>query len=408
MLLDNLYIYDCEVYKYDWAFVFKQVNSNRHVVIKNDYDELTAFMLDDPLLAGFNCKHYDQWILRAVVRGFTPEQIKEISDNIIVRGIPGWQMPIFHGPWNFPIKQFDLMDDTQKGLSLKAIEGHLGMDICETTIPFDIDRKLTAEEMDEVIHYCKHDVDATEMIYKLRKVYIENKLTLAKEKGIDPVTALGMTNAKLTAVYLDAIRKNRDDERNYVFPEDILWHYVPEEVVQFFEKIHDKSISDEELWSSSLDIMVGDCPTRIGWGGIHGAIPNYREESSKTRVILNADVGSYYPHLMTLNGYTSRNIPSAEIYEQMLERRMKAKQSGDKAIANALKLVANTTYGAMLSQYNELYDPLMGRSVCITGQLRLLELANHLLAEVPTLKVIQLNTDGIMCSFDKKHWGKWD
>ena len=288
MMLNNLYIYDCEVFKHDWLFVFKKVDSAHYVVIKNDYEELVAFMLEHPLLAGFNCKHYDQWILKAAVMYFTPEQIKEISDNIIVHGMQGWEMPIFHPHWVPQFDQFDLMDDCQKGLSLKAIEGHLGMDICETTIPFDIDRKLTDEEMDEVIHYCKHDVDATEMIFKLRKVYIENKLTLGKEKGLTPAQALPLTNAKLTAVFLDARRKTHDDERKYVFPEDILWHYVPDEVVQFFEKIHDKSIPDEVLWSQGLDIMVGDCPTRIGWGGIHGAIPNYREESSKTRVILNS------------------------------------------------------------------------------------------------------------------------
>jgi len=155
-------------------------------------------------------------------------------------------------------------------------------------------------------------------------------------------------------------------------------------------------------------VKVGDCVTRLAWGGIHGAIPAYREETTETRQIKNADVGSYYPHLMTLNGYSSRNIPSFKVYEDMLERRMAAKKSGDKSLANALKLVANTTYGAMLNQYNDLYDPLMGRSVCITGQLRLLELANHLLAECPTLKVIQLNTDGIMCSFDLTDSPTWD
>ena len=51
---------------------------------------------------------------------------------------------------------------------------------------------------------------------------------------------------------------------------------------------------------------------------------------------------------------------------------------------------------------------IVSRSVCITGQLRLLELANHLLEAVPTLKVIQLNTDGIMCSFDRIYQEKWD
>lgn len=109
---------------------------------------------------------------------------------------------------------------------------------------------------------------------------------------------------------------------------------------------------------------------------------------------------------MTVCGYTSRNIPDAKIYEDMLEKRMVAKKTGDVATANALKLVANTTYGAMLNKYNDLFDPLMGRSVCITGQLFLLELANHLQADCKTLEVVQLNTDGIMVSFDDSEYDK--
>lgn len=103
---------------------------------------------------------------------------------------------------------------------------------------------------------------------------------------------------------------------------------------------------------------------------------------------------------MTINGYTSRNIPDPKIYADMLERRMEAKKNGDKQTANALKLIANTTYGATLNKFNDLYDPLKARSVCISGQLYLLELANHLIADVPDLKVVQLNTDGIMIEFE--------
>lgn len=124
------------------------------------------------------------------------------------------------------------------------------------------------------------------------------------------------------------------------------------------------------------------------------------------RIIRNYDVGSYYPHLCTINGYTSRNIPSPQIYEDILDRRMKAKAAGDKQTANALKLVCNTTYGCLLNQYNDLYDPLMGRSVCISGQLYLLELAEHLHQDIPELKIVQLNTDGIMVEFDDSHYSK--
>ena len=107
---------------------------------------------------------------------------------------------------------------------------------------------------------------------------------------------------------------------------------------------------------------------------------------------------------MTLYGYTSRNIPSPAVFSEVLESRMKAKAAGDTATANALKLVVNTNYGASLNKYNDLYDPLMGRSVCITGQLFLLELAQHLYKDIPDLRIVQLNTDGIMIEFDNSQY----
>ena len=83
---------------------------------------------------------------------------------------------------------------------------------------------------------------------------------------------------------------------------------------------------------------------------------------------------------------------------------MKAKAAGDTAKANALKLVVNTTYGASLNKYNDLCDPLQGRSVCITGQLFLLEMAQHLYKDIPDLRIVQLNTDGIMIEFDDSQY----
>lgn len=387
--------------------MFKNAISGEYTVIHNDNDELKAFMDERPMLCGYNNKHYDSYIIKAVMLDMTPQEVKEINDTIIVQGVPGWQIPAFQER-SIYFDQFDLMDDTQTGMGLKDIEGHLGMSITESSVDFEIDRPLTDEELNEVIDYCKHDVDATEILYYIRDTYISNKLTLAQEKGMNPVRALYMTNAKLTAAYLDAKPQPHDDERDYVFPENIKYEYIPQEVIDFFDQIHDVSIPDHELWSKKLNIMVGDCPTTIGWGGIHGGPRAYKETANEERAIVNADVASYYPHLMTIDGYISRNIPSVETYEAMLERRITAKRSGDISVANALKLVANTTFGATNEKHNDLYDPLMARSVCITGQLRLLELGNHLLDKIPGLRVVNINTDGIMCSFDRCHRPTWD
>lgn len=394
-----IYIFDCEVFAYDWLFVFMNRETGEYTVIHNDNDAIKQFMDQDPILCGFNNKHYDNHILKAILCDADPVMVKSINDFIIVHGHNGWENP-FLQQYKVFFDSFDLMDDCQMGLSLKAIEAHLGMDIRETTVDFNIDRPLTKEELDEVIFYCCHDVDATEQLFKLRKGYLLNKITLGREKNIPEAKALYMTNAKLTAAYLDAKQVPHNDERDYQYPPRLLKEYIPPEVFAFFDRVHDLSIPDEVVFSEKLEIMVGDCPCTLAYGGIHGAIPCYMEESTEGRTIRNKDVASYYPHLMTLDGYCSRNIPSPQAYVDTIERRVAAKKSGDKATNTALKLVLNTTYGAMLNRYNELFDPLMGRSVCITGQLRLLELAEHLIQECPTLKVIQLNTDGIMVSLD--------
>lgn len=410
---NDIFIFDCEVFVHDWLFVFKEIATEEYTVIHNDNDAVVAFMERNPFLGGFNNKHYDNFILKGVMCGLTPEQIKEINDLIIVEEVNGWDIPVLR-EYRVYFDSFDLMDDCQVGLSLKAIEAHLGIPIEETEVDFNITHRLSEKELQETIYYCKYDVDATEKLYHLRQAYLKNKVTLGKTRNLTDRQAMYMTNAKLTSVYLKAQKPEKpwNDERNYQYPEKLLRQYIPQEVFDFFDRMKDDRIPNDELFSSKLEIMVGVCPCTIAYGGIHGAIPTYVEEATETRTIRNKDVASYYPHLMTLMGYCSRNMPSPKMFEDTLEERVAAKKAGDKATANALKLVLNTTYGAMLNgkdgtAFNDLYDPLMGRSVCISGQLFLLELSEHLIAECPTLKIIQLNTDGIMVSFDHEDEAKY-
>lgn len=410
---NDIFIFDCEVFAHDWLFVFKEIATGEYTVIHNDNDAVVAFMERNPFLGGFNNKHYDNFILKGVMCGLTPEQIKEINDLIIVEEVNGWDIPVLR-EYRVYFDSFDLMDDCKVGLSLKAIEAHLGIPIEETEVDFNITHRLSEKELQETIYYCKYDVDATEKLYHLRQAYLKNKVTLGKARNLTDRQAMYMTNAKLTSVYLKAQKPEKpwNDERNYQYPEKLLRQYIPQEVFDFFDRMKDDRIPNDELFSSKLEIMVGVCPCTIAYGGIHGAIPTYVEEATETRTIRNKDVASYYPHLMTLMGYCSRNMPSPKMFEDTLEERVAAKKAGDKATANALKLVLNTTYGAMLNgkdgtAFNDLYDPLMGRSVCISGQLFFLELSEHLIAECPTLKIIQLNTDGIMVSFDHEDEAKY-
>lgn len=400
--------YDCEVFSHDWIVVFKDKETGIFTVVHNDNEALRSCISEDAVYIGFNSKHYDQYIIKGICADFSPQELKQLNDYIIA-GNQGWQYPLLNG-FYFSFNNVDIRDDTQQGLSLKAIEGHMGISIQETEVDFNLDRPLTQEELDQTIFYCKHDVDATEKLTDIRKDYLKNKINLGRMAGLTDTKAMAMTNGKLTAAMLKATAQKHDDERQYVYPDNLRREYIPQEVFDFFDRMYDPNISDAEYFKSKLEISVGECPVTIGFGGIHGAIPNYfwSEQEDPEEAIRNKDVGSYYPHLCTINGYTSRNIPSPQVYENVLDSRMKAKAAGDIATANALKLVCNTTYGCLLNQYNDLYDPLMGRSVCISGQLYLLELARHCYQDIPGLKIVQLNTDGIMVQCRKEYLSQLD
>ena len=275
----RLVTYDCEVFAYDWVVVFKDYESKHFTVIHNDNSALRACISDDNVYCGFNSKGYDQYIIKAICAGFSPEEVKQVNDWIIA-GNQGWECPLLRGV-RFWFNNVDIKDDMQMGLSLKAIEGHLGMDICESEIDFTLERPLTPEELESTIFYCKHDVDATEKILDLRKNYLQNKINIGRLAGLDEVKAMSMTNAKLTAALLKARLTEHDDERCYQYPGNLRREYIPQEVFDFFDRMKDDSLSDKDVFTGKLNISIGECPVTIGYGGIHGAIPNFMWKEQK-------------------------------------------------------------------------------------------------------------------------------
>lgn len=395
----EMYIFDIEVYKFDWLIVFKNVVTGEYTVIHNDNHAVKEFVTRDKLLGGFNNKHYDNYILKAIIAGADNTLVKEINDFIIAGnlGFEHWFIKQSRAWFN----TFDIRDDMQEGLSLKAIEGHLGMNIEETEVPFDIDRPLTKEELVSTIHYCKHDVDATEKIVRLRKNYLKCKQRLGAMKGIPVEKSLYATNAKITAMYLGAIRREWNDGREYEYPENLDISAIPSEILGFFDTIHDTSLSDEEWYKTSLEIDIGGCPCKFAWGGVHGSLLKYHEKATEDRVIQNRDVTSLYPSLIIKYNYLSRNAESPEVFKITYDRRLEAKHSGDKETSNTLKLPLNIVSGATEQVFNDLYDPKQARGMRISGQLFLTELVMKLIRGCKTFKLLNFNTDGLMYSVDK-------
>ena len=410
----KIYIYDIEVYSEDWIVVFRNPESDHHIVIHNDNHHLREFLdQEDIVIGGFNNKHYDDWVVMTMLNGGSNIEVKKHNDFIIGGG-NAWEYP-FIAFQKRPFKSFDLRDDiSDPGISLKAIEGNLNLPIVESSVPFDIDRKLTPEELEEVIRYCKYDVDSTVRLYQERKEdYIDAKALISDMYGLPKEEGIGLTNAKLCARILGAKPKKLDDERDYVIPDNIETSLIPEIVLNFFLQIRDKSIPDAKLFGSgkgskgmTLKLWIrtkyGSCPVTYAWGGVHGAKPCVTIEETADRVIINQDVASLYPNSMLNFGYCSRAMEDPEAYRKLVERRLGYKKAGDKLRSNALKLPINTTYGAMLNQHNDLADRWAGRSVCISNQLAMTMLIVQLAQKCETIDFVNINTDGIMFTIDRK------
>lgn len=388
-----IYIYDIEVFVEDWIVVLRDAEHLEHapIVIHNNKSKLKDIMSQKGLvLCGFNNKHYDDWIIQTMLNDGSNRQVKKHSD-FIIEGGNGWEYPFIKGKRK-PFKSVDLRDDLPVGLSLKAIEGNIGANIVESSVDFTIERKLTPEEVTEAIDYCKVDVDNTLRLFEIRKSYMDSKRAVARIKGMDEIDALSLTNAKLTARFLDAKRQTYDDEFVYTPPKELRIEKY-KEPLEFFRTID---------YKKKLTTKIAGVPHVYGWGGIHGARKNYFQKADSNYRIVTIDVGSYYPSMMLQYGFISRNIPSADGYKVVYDTRMKVKHTGDKETADALKLILNTCFGAMKNRFNDLYDPHNANAICITGMLLLTDLIEKL-EMVSSFELIQSNTDGIIIRYRIEH-----
>lgn len=375
-----LNFYDFEVFKHDWMVVVINPVTHDERVIINDVDALTALYegRKRDIWVGYNNLHYDQFIFKGILCGFDP---KAINDFIIVEGHKGWQYSSLLR--KLYMVNYDVFHPrTDRGL--KTHEAYLGNDICETTVPFDIDRKLTDAEIAETVKYCRHDVEQTIEVFMQRKSEFDARMDLLKMFDL-PLVYLGKTDAQLTAIILDAERpaRPRDDEFDIVpLPCLDLGPY-------YFIRSWYLDPANQD-YSATLDFDIAGCPHKCAWGGLHGAIAQYAGEG----YFINVDVESYYPAEMIAHGLLSRNVRDPSKFKGIRDHRIELKHAKDPR-QKALKLVINGTFGASKDKFNALYDPRQANMVCVNGQLMLIDLMHKLVRDAGA-EIIQSNTDGVL------------
>lgn len=270
-LLDRVFYCDSEVFAHDTLFVFISHKTQERFVFHNaTCDEYQNFIDEyNPILVTYNGKSYDKYILKACLLGYSPEETKEIND-FIIGGNNGWEYP-FQGYCEMP-PLFDLMDDIVPRKSLKEIEGCLCENITESSVPFDLSTKWTKEQYEDVLYYCTCDVEILVKLFEARKDYFMAKYTICKMGDINPEYGMGFTNAKLTAVFLKAEKREYDDADTYEYPSNFELEKIPKEIKEYFDKFIDGEL---DIHNEKLSLVIDDMRGNVQEGGIHFALDNY-------------------------------------------------------------------------------------------------------------------------------------
>lgn len=382
----TILFFDFEVFKHDWLVVAIDPINKKEYVIVNDKTQLQDLYnrYKNDIWVGYNCRNYDQYILKAILLGFNP---KVVNDWIIVKNRKGWE---FSSMFNkIPIYIYDTMPNIP--VSLKVLEGFMGNNIHETSVPFDIDRKLTKHELDETIKYCRFDVLNTIEVFLKRKDEFDAQMDLLKAFKL-PLSHLGKTQAQLAAIILDAKRVRFKDDWDIRLPENVQLGKYKEVGEWFLNK-------DNHRDDASLTINIAGLEHTVAWGGIHAGIQKTTITCEEDEAMFDADVGQLYPNIMRIYNLLSRAARKPEMLGYVLDTSMRLKAEGKKKEREPYKRQCNIFYGAEGDKYNALYDPLHRTLVCVFGQVFLIDLIDKI---EDIIYLINSNTDGIFFKVKKK------
>lgn len=369
----NIIIFDFEVFKYDTLLGAIILNSSSKEIIQNwDLEEIKKFYYDhkEDIWIGHNNEYYDNFILQAIVNNKDP---KKVNDEII----EGKKRHYLNIDLNF----YDLMK-FHPG-SLKVMEAFSGKDISETEVDFELDRPLNNEEKKLTESYNRDDLNQTFEDFLLLQDEFNLKVDLVKEFNL-PLSYLCATEAKLASKVLKA-KKIEDIKYKPVHPQMYPQLKVKnKEVIDFY--MNKKYMEPK----AELRLNFGGTPHIMKTGGLHGAINNcYFKE------VCYLDVSGYYNLVMINFNLLSRAIPEEgrKLYEHMYREQLRLKKINPRK-RKVYKIILLAVFGAQSNEYCEFYDPYQGDLVRMVGQMFLIDLLEKL---EPVAKIIQSNTDGVMC-----------
>ena len=316
-------------------------------------------------------------------------------------------------------------DSEGTSLSLKQLqllhEGH--------NQKFDFNKYGTMEEVkaaglyDTFISYSKRDVTSLE---KMFYIYIEDSvknrfyaIKAVKDSNLKDVDyntnwIFAESDTKLIDNLLGLDKQEKVDI-NY-------FDYINTDIPEFNEFIdfcnrnkgthNDTTLKKkyyDETGNKEVTFTLNGCEVKAGFGGAHGAIPNYKNFSGNLWLF---DYASQYPSIIIEHKDIFSKIMNVDLYHEIYKMRLKFKKlakdktlSEDeratyKALEKGLKLILNSTFGLINSEFKiKLANKPLGRFICFKGQ----SLIYNLCSNYPELTAPNINTDGVYFETDDKN-----
>jgi hypothetical protein len=378
-------------------------------------------------MIGFNSVGFDYPVLHYLVSSggvLTAEQLYNKAMSIIrAPDEAKFSHIIWESDWIVP--QIDLFkihhfDNRARATSLKVLEFNMRMANIED-LPFDVGTMLYGEQIDMLLKYNKHDVQATIDFYHKSTEQIRFREQLTQQYGKwfmnhnDTKIGKDYFIMELEKVHPQCCYKRVDGKRvmqqtirDQIRIADVILPYVQFQHPEFQRILtwfRQQVITETKGSIKDINCTINGFRYDFGTGGIHGSVESQVVESDEQWIILDFDVASMYPNIAIANNLSPAHLGETfcAVYKDLYEQRKQyAKGTPENAM---LKLALNGVYGDSNNQYSPFFDPQYTMSITINGQLLLCMLAEAML-QSSELSVIQSNTDGltIRCPRRLKDW----
>lgn len=440
--MNNDWCYDIETYPNIFTFSALHIESGLEVMYEvSDWVNQSAQMVEfihmlnriGGRMVGYNNLGFDYPVVHMIVRmgRCDAKTIYDKAMSIIQsQGFDEGNERFMHSvkPTDRAAEQIDLykthhFDNKAKATSLKMLEFNMGAQSIED-LPFPVGTSLTKDQIPVLKKYNRHDVHQTAAFYKHTLPMLKFREELCqKYPGKD---WLNFNDTKIGKEFFIMKleeggvqcydfgpngRQPRQTKRPQIALKDAIlpWlKFQQPEFTRILEWLKSQIITETKGVFEDVTAVVNGFTFVFGLGGIHGSVESEVIESDEDHVIVDLDVASYYPNLAIANGFYPYHLGQSfcTIYKSLYDmRKTYDKKSAENAM---LKLALNGTYGDSNNKFSVFYDPLFTMCITLNGQLQLCLLAETLMAHVPDLKMIQVNTDGMTVRIPRVHKDRLD